>query len=97
MIAYDLRKGYTFDPRYPMLVSRPEKADDEIPYINGYNVRADCVLSRKKWGFRNVEDMAKDMHLPVEGVRQALSWCEEHRDLVARIDAEERRRLGIKK
>lgn len=96
MIAYDLRRGYKFDPKYPMLVARSEKPNDEIPYVDGHNVRADTIARHKKWGFDTAEGIAKDMHLPVGGVEQALAWCEEHKDLVARVDTEERRRLGIK-
>ncbi len=96
MIAYDLRKGYTFDPRYPMLVSRPEKADDKIPYINGHNVRADTIDCYRRIWRQSPRDIARNMDIPLEKVDQALTWCNEHRDLVTRVDIEERRRLGIK-
>lgn len=94
MIVYRRqRQEPELDPKYIGLEFRLDKSRD-IPFIVGYNIRADDVYSpSESWG--TPEQIAKGKSMPLEAVEQAIGWCKENQDLVFRIWRETRRRAGL--
>lgn len=75
------------------------RKNEEIPYLKGTRIRADYLyvdFNANRNIYRTVEDLAKDSHLPMKGVRQAVEWCALNRDLVTLVLARERKEAGVR-
>jgi uncharacterized protein (DUF433 family) len=60
-------------------------------YLKGRRLRASTVWRSMLTNEMTVEEAAADWDLPVEAVREALSWCEADRELIAAEAAEDQR------
>ena len=83
---------------YDLLERKP---GEDIPYVRGtnYRIRAETLYTSfhaNREIYKTLADLAKDAHLPVSEVRQAIKWCEENQSLLALVLAQERKEAGVK-
>ena len=77
------------DPRFPTIAYRIGDAGIPTPVIRGTGVRVETlVISHKEWQ-ETAEELARDYEIPVDAVREAMSFYEIHKaevDTLIQID-----------
>jgi uncharacterized protein (DUF433 family) len=78
--------------RWQYLEKRPHPWREQL-YIKGKKLRAFTIWMAMLTNEMTPEETALDWDLSLEVVKEAIEYCESHRDLLAREAKEERRRL----
>jgi hypothetical protein len=71
---------------YQYLVARPDKGTSEL-YIRGTGVRASTIWHDRYVSQLHPRAIAQDRDLPVEAVYEALTYWQEHWDVICQAKA----------
>ncbi len=72
------------------------KNSKEIPYIKGIDYRVDqiYILPYMAWGLKP-KQIAKEQEIPLEAIVQAITWCENHGELLNEVLEREGKEAGL--
>jgi uncharacterized protein (DUF433 family) len=96
MTAETQRTGRTYMSEpvegFPHLERRPQGWRRQ-PYLKGRNLPVGKLMWKMRVAGHTPETAAEDYEIPVEQIREAITYFERHRDVIEQDEAEERATL----